>query len=113
MAAARHRVARVDHQVDESLFHLSRIAHNRRQIGREHRSQRDVGAERPFEQPRQVGDDLVEIEDARIEELFAAEGQQLLCDRRRPGRRTADFFDVTVDLAVFANLATGPARCNR
>ena len=83
LAAAGHRVARVEREVDHRLLDLSRIPEHRQRPARQLGLDLDVCAEQPRQQPRDRGDRLVEIEHARLEQLFAAERQQLT--RHRSG----------------------------
>ena len=82
-AAAGHGVARVDREVDHRLLDLAGIAEHRQRVAVQPRLHVDVGAEQARQQPRDRGDGLVEIEDARLEQLLAAEGEQL--PRHRAG----------------------------
>ena len=76
-AAVGHGVARVHDEVHQHLFDLARIGFHRREfrLGRENIF--DVFADEPGKHLAEVGDDGVQIEHARLQDLHAAEGEQL------------------------------------
>ena len=86
-AAARHRVARVDHEVCERRFELAQVSANRRDVGRTDNPQIDVLANELTQHARQRVDGVVEIHARRVQHLPAAKRQQLTRQRRRAVRR--------------------------
>src|SRR5262245_63637524 len=56
--------------------------------------QADVFAEHPPEQAAEIDDDLVEVEETRLEELSPAEREKLACDRSRTFGGATDFLHV-------------------
>ena len=80
--ASRHRVARVDREIDDHLLELSRIGADRTELGVEHRQQLDVLADQAPQHHVHVGDDGVEVEHPGLQDLPAAEREQLPGERR-------------------------------
>ncbi len=83
IAAFRHRVPRVDRQVHDDLFELTRVGVDAVEGRIERRHQPDVLADQALQQGLGARDDLVEFEHLWLQDLLAAEGQQLLRQRRR------------------------------
>jgi hypothetical protein len=76
LAAARHGVAGVDHQIENHLVHLARIGLDVPEVRVELRAHLDILAEQA-QHHLVVGDDSVEAEDDRAGDLLAAEQEQL------------------------------------
>jgi hypothetical protein len=76
-AAARHRVARVDREVDDDLLQLALIDLGEAEIAAVHDLQFDVLADQAAQQVRQLDQHVGDVEDARLQGLLAREGQQL------------------------------------
>ena len=76
-AAARHGVAGIDPEIDDDLFDLAGIGFDTGQRGFELGDDLEVFANDPLQKTLEVGNDDVEIDDARLKQLFAAEGQKL------------------------------------
>ena len=95
-AAGRHRVARVEREVDHRLLDLSGIAEHRAAVRqRELGLHLDVSRRAAATAAAQIaGDRLVEIEHARLEQLLAAEGQQLARHRSGALGGAPDLLDV-------------------
>jgi hypothetical protein len=74
--------SRVDRQVDEHLLHLPRVGTHRSQLRIERRRQSDVLADQPPQHPLGLGHQRVEVEQHRLKNLLATEGQQLPRQRR-------------------------------
>ena len=83
----RHGVARVDRQVDHGLFDLRRIGLDVAGLRVEDQRQLDVFADQPPQHLLDVDHHRVDAHDARLDHLAAAEGQQLVGERGRRGRR--------------------------
>ena len=81
-AALGHGVAGVDHQVHHRLLDLPGIDREIPQFGIERRRQRDALADQAAQHRLQVAHDLVQVDDARLQHLLAAEGEQLPRQRR-------------------------------
>jgi hypothetical protein len=94
-AAVGHGVAGVDHQVHQHLLELAGIGVDPAEVGRgPHRTQLDVLAQQALEHRPQVGDDLIEVEHPRLQELAAAEREELA---GQPGRALAGLLDLARD----------------
>jgi hypothetical protein len=76
-AAAGHRVAGVDGQIDEDLLELHRIDPHpaERLLGDD--QEPDVLADQPLQHPPHPGDDVVQVQDLRGDDLPARKRQQL------------------------------------
>ena len=73
----RHGVARIDGQVQEHLLDLAGIGLHQPKIGGQIGDKIDVFADKASEHLLEVGDEIIEVEDLRSQQLFAAEGQEL------------------------------------
>ena len=111
-AAGRHRVARVDGEVDDHLLDLRAVGEDRREtVGKPH-DDPDVLADQPVQHRRQRQCDLAEIERRRLQDLLAREGEQLARELRGALRGA-------VDLAAArwrpdpGRASSEPARCSR
>ena len=84
----RHRVASVDRQVDEDLFHRCGIDHDGSQIGRERGDQLHVLVDQTAQQFLELLHQRIDVDQLRLQHLPAAEREQLSRERRRalPGR---------------------------
>ena len=76
-AAARHRVARIDREVDDDLFELALIDLRKAEIAAVHDLQFDILANQPAQQVRQLDQHVGDVEDARLQGLLARERQEL------------------------------------
>ena len=74
----RHRVARIDRQVQQDLLHLSRVDAHGCEVLAERHPDRDILADRAHQHALRVRDEFVEAHDPRFEHLLAAEREQLL-----------------------------------
>ena len=92
--ALRHRVACVHRQVQDDLLDLRGIGLHATQRGVEHRDQLDRLADQRPQHLRDVRHHAVEIQHPRLEHLLAAEGEELLGERRRAVRRLLDQLDI-------------------
>ena len=108
-AAAHHRVAGVDREIEEDLLELGRIgldvgeAPNRPAV-----VEPDVLAEQPLEHRRHVVNDLGRVQDARLEHGPAGKREQLV---RHGSPRSAGVDDLVEVVAVaFHVLAAEPRR---
>ncbi len=88
-AAARHGVAGVDGQVRDHLLELAAVGLDKTARVCTRR-QPHVGAEQPCEQVLQPANDRSDVEHLRLEYLAAAEGEQLVRQRRRALGGTCD-----------------------
>src|SRR3990172_5496492 len=86
-AAAGHGIPGVDREVHENLLELARIGQNRAELGLEAGSEFYVLADEAPEHLLGGGHQLVENEHPRLEDLFAAESQELAGQGSRPARR--------------------------
>ena len=93
-AARRHRVARVHGQVEEDLFDLGRVRVDRRHVGGRPHVQLDVLADEALEDGLETLHELVQVEDAGLQQLLAAQGQELPGERGCAIRRVRDQVDI-------------------
>ncbi len=89
-AALRHRVAGVDREVHQDLLDLVRIGLDRPQVRAGHRQQLDVLADQAAQHAVQVQRQLAEVDDPRLDDLLAGEGEQTVREVRGALRRLAD-----------------------
>ena len=75
--AAGHGVAGVDGEVDQDLLDLAGVGGDGGQVAGQVGGELDVLAEGPLEQLADVGDEVVEVQDAGLDDFPAGEGQQL------------------------------------
>ena len=76
-ALLRHCVARVDGEVDDHLLELARVGAHRPEVAAVLDGQLDGLAEQAFEQVRDFGDHVRQLEDLRPECLLSRESEQL------------------------------------
>ena len=91
-----HRVARVDHQVDDHLLELRRVRAHRAEVAVVPDDELDLLADQPLEHLRDVGDDVGQLEHLGPQRLLAREGEELTGQRRGARRVRADLLDVVV-----------------
>ena len=99
-AALRHGIPRIHRQVHDNLLHLAVIRLDAGQFGAEPQHDAHVFADQSFQHPPHAGDDSVQIEHRRLDDLLAAERQQLTREPRRRHTRVLDFHDVRLALVV-------------
>ena len=85
--ALRHRVARVYGQVHDDLVDHADVRIYRRNVVREIRFQCDVVAQQSVQKPGEIRQHCIEIDDAALHHLFAAEHEQLPREARTAFRR--------------------------
>ena len=90
LAAARHRVARVDGEIEDHVFDLRGIDQRRPQAVAERKLDRDILAERALQDRGGARDDLVEVDVARLQRLLAREGEHALGELRAARGRFVD-----------------------
>jgi hypothetical protein len=91
-AAFGHGVAGVDGQVHDDLFEHAGVGFDARQIRQATEFQRDVLAEQARKHVRHIAKDRVQLDEFRLEHLFAAEQQQLADERGGALGRGGDLF---------------------
>ena len=79
-SALGHGIAGVDGEVDEDLFDLAAVGADVDVVGVELGLEDDVLAEEGAKEVVEVVDDLVEVEDFGLDDLLAAEGEELACE---------------------------------
>ena len=89
-AAAQHRIARVDRQVDEHLLELPRIGDDGGVLDVAAKLDLHRAAEHAHEQPLDAGDDVVDVEQARRAHFLPAEDEQLAREGRPARHGVAD-----------------------
>jgi len=100
LASLRHGVAGVDHQVHDDLLDLRGIGFHRARLRREHRFQLNVFADQALEHRIHRGDDVVEVQDLQPLFVSAAEGEQLVGERRRAMPRLFDLIEIFLERVV-------------
>ena len=91
LPALRHGVAGVDRQVEQHLLDLARVGSHGAQALLQRRDELDVLADQPSQHLVRVAHDLVQVDDARLEHLLAAEGEEL---PRQVGRAMRGLVDL-------------------
>ena len=94
VAAGRHRVARVDRQIDDHLLELADIDLDRPQVAAVIDLELDVVADQAGKQHAQIGQHVGQVQHLRPQRLLAREGQQLAHQRGRPVGVLLDVHDV-------------------
>jgi hypothetical protein len=89
--AGGHRVAGVHDQVDDDLLELAGVRLDRPEVRRRDAAKLDVLADQSREHLLELGDELGEVEHARLEHLAAAEGEEMA---REVGGALADPADL-------------------
>ena len=92
-AAVGHGVARVDREIHDDLFDLAGIGANGAKIWREAEDELDIFANEAGNELDDILDDGVEIEDARLEDLHAAESEKLASQGGGAVGGAVDLFD--------------------
>ncbi len=90
MTTLAHRVTRIDRQVHQHLIEVPRIHQHRARPVRDLRGQLHTNPQQAVEHRRHFLDLLAEIENARVADLLASEGQQLTGNVRGLKRRLPD-----------------------
>ena len=99
-AAVRHGVARVDHQVHQHLLELRRIEPHAAEAARRDDAQLDVLADDAAQQVLHLHDEPVQVDDPRLGDLPAREGEELPRQRGAALGRAADAAEVVVRRVV-------------
>ena len=94
VAAGRQRVACVQHEVEDRLLDLRWIHFDGRGLTGQLARQRDVLSNEAHQHVFETGDGLVEVHVFRHQDLFAAEREQLLRERRGALSRLLDFLEI-------------------
>ncbi len=92
--ALRHRIARVDREVHQDLLELAGIDPHAPQARLRHRDELDVLAEQTAEHAIDVEDQLIQVDDAGLDDLAPRECQELPREVRRALRGARDLGDV-------------------
>ena len=93
-AASRHGIPRVHREVHDDLLHLPAIGLHERQLGPEAQHDLHVFPDEASEHRPHVGHDHVQVEQRRLDDLLAAEGQQLAREPRGARARLLNLRDV-------------------
>ena len=73
----RHRVPRIDDQIDDDLLQLAGVGVHERELRIELCHELNVLAQKPPEHLLEIAGERVEVEDVRLQHLTAAEREQL------------------------------------
>ena len=94
LASVRHRVARVDDEVHEHLLDLTRVGLHAPERAAEDGDDLDVLADQAAQHLVHLADDVVQLQDPRLEKLLPAEREQLAGQRAGSVGRLGDLLDV-------------------
>ncbi len=72
-----HGIARIDHQIEQDLDHLAGVGANLAEAVGQQGFDRDVLADHAAQHLQGLSEDGIEIDDARLEDLLAREGEEL------------------------------------
>ena len=106
-AAGGHRVAGVDGEVDEDLLELRTVGQHRHEVGPDGDPQGDPLAQCAVQQPLEVAREDADVEDLGLDDLPAAEHEELARERGGPVGGAPDLVDVVADPRVGRELALG------
>ena len=95
-ALRRHRVARVDREVDDHLLELARVGADRPEVAAVLDHQLDRLAEQPLQQMGHLRDHVGKLEHLRAQGLLPREGEQLAGKARGAVRVRLDLLDVVI-----------------
>ncbi len=84
-APSRHGIAGIDHEVHHDLLDLASVDAGGVQVGGQTLGEGDVLSDESLEHARQGADDIVQVLDGGLQDLLAAEGQELAREPRRSG----------------------------
>src|SRR6187551_1570184 len=105
LPATRHRVPRVDRQVDHDLFHATRVDAHRAQVAARPEYDLHVFTDHTLDDPHRARQELVQIHHHCFDHLLAAESQQLpgqgCCTLRGP----LELEQVIASLVAFGDAA--------
>ena len=105
----RHRVPRVQHEIQENLFELTRVGPDRTNSRIERQRERRQLSQRTLENRLEARDGRVEIDDLRLENLAPAVGEKLTGNGRGSLGSPPNVLDVLARVVV-ANLMQQKAR---
>ena len=112
-SAARHSVARVNHEVHQYLLNLRRIRQHRREIGPHVRGDLNVRADHPLQHVLHVLHELIERNRLLGDHLTAAECEQLPRQSSRTLGGLDDFFGVGAPLVAVLEVLHAASRHSR
>src|SRR5439155_8275519 len=93
-AVGWHGVSSIDHEVEDNLLDLAWVDADAADAGREVGDELDVLADEPAKHLFGIGDDAIQGEDTRSDNLPAAEGEQLFRQLHGAVARPDDFVHV-------------------
>ena len=103
-SAPRHRIASVHDEVQDCLLDLPGVRLGPPELALERGGQLHVLADHTPEHPLHAGDDRVQVEDTRLEDLPAAECEQLLRQRRSAAAGLPDLLGAFAPRVAFGQL---------
>ena len=100
VASLRHRIPRIDDQVNQHLFDLAGIGFDALQIGCQFRAELNVFTNQAPQHLAHVGNDIIKTERHWLENLLPPESQQLPGQVRGAIAGLLDFFQVSLDRRI-------------
>ena len=110
LAPHRHRVARVDREVQHDLLDLTRIGHDAAELSPRQERELDVLAHQAAEHALHPPDERVEVDHLRLEDLLPAEREELAGERARPLGGVVDLHEVCAQRVALCDVRDGKAR---
>ena len=98
--ALGHGVTGVDGKVHQNLFHLARVGLHRHERGVNAGDPLNVLTNHPGQHFLYIADRFIQVEHCRLQDLFAAEGEQLLSERGGAIGSALDLLDAVAGLVV-------------
>ena len=106
----RHRVACVDDEVQHHLLELCGVHSDEAELGAEVHHELDVFPDEALEHPLAIAKLHTDVDDLRLQDLLAAEGEELTREHRGPLRCRDDLLDVGPQHVVGRKLARDDPR---
>jgi hypothetical protein len=82
LAAAWHGIAGIHRQIHDNLLHPARVRPDAAELPAGAHRQLDAFVDQPAKHGFNARDDVAELDDLRLQQLFSTERQQLLRERR-------------------------------
>ena len=102
--AVRHRIARIDDEIQNDLLQLSAVGEHHAGRGVAAIHEGDLGSNQPAQHRFGAAHDVVDLDRHRLQHLTPAEGEELAGERGPPVRGTPDLADVAREVGVVVRL---------